>query len=215
MSTAADLLEHAPQSTVHAVERVLRAGKNTAQEALITRTLNALADAVPHISARTAGDAAGETSGYDVLLRILEQPEVLATLRQQNPLAPALVRGLRGREELLQAEGGTISADKAAKLLGITRQSIDNRRRANKLIGLSLGRHGYVYPVWQFTQDGTLAGLTEVLAALDRFTPWMQAQFMITGDARLGGGTPLAALREGRVADVLGAAHAFGEHGAA
>ena len=215
MSAASDLLDRAPRSTVRAVERVLQAGKNTTQEALMTRMLNALADAMPHMSPHAAGDAVGEESGYNVLLRILEQPEVLAALHEQNPLAPAFVRGLRGREELLQAEGGAISANEAATLLGVTRQSVDNRRRANQLIGLSLGRRGYVYPLWQFTQDGTLTGLTDVLAALQRFSPWMQAQFMTTGDARLGGVTPIQALQEGRVQDVLKAAEVFGEHGAA
>lgn len=215
MSAASDLLDRAPRSTVRAVERVLQAGKNTTQEALITRMLNALADAVPHMSPHAAGDAVGEASGYNVLLRILEQPEVLAALHEQNPLAPAFVRGLRGREELLQAGGGAVGANEAASLLGVTRQSVDNRRRANQLIGLSLGRRGYVYPLWQFTQDGTLTGLTDVLAALQRFSPWMQAQFMTTGDARLGGVTPIHALQGGRIQDVLKAAEAFGEHGAA
>jgi len=74
MSAASDLLDRAPRSTVRAVERVLQAGKNTTQEALITRMLNALADAVPHMSPHAAGDAVGEASGYNVLLRILEQP---------------------------------------------------------------------------------------------------------------------------------------------
>jgi len=214
MSAASDLLDRAPRSTVRAVERVLQAGKNTTQEALITRTLNALADAVPHMSPHAAGDAVGEASGYNVLLRILEQPEVLAVLHEQNPLAPAFVRGLRGREELLQAEGGAIGASEAAKLLGVTRQSVDNRRRANQLIGLSLGRRGFLYPIWQFTQNGTLPGLIETLAALQRFSPWMQVQFMTTGDTHLGGSTPLMALQEGRAHDVLRAAQAFGEHGA-
>lgn len=27
--------------------------------------------------------------------------------------------------------------------------------RANKDIGLAVGRHGYLYPVWQFTRNGT------------------------------------------------------------
>lgn len=210
-----DVLERASRSTRHALERVLRAGENPAQEALIARTLNAVADALPYINERTAGDAAGEPSSYDVLLRILEQPEVLDALRARNPLAPALVRGLRGREELLQAEGGGVSAQDAAMLLGITRQSVDNRRRANRLIGLSLGRRGYVYPVWQFVEGGTLQGLDDVLACLQRFTPWMQAHFMTTGDARLAGQTPLGALREGRIADACRAAQAFGEHGSA
>jgi len=117
MGAASDLLAQAPQSTAQAVARVLRASKNTAQQALVTRALNAVADALPGMGARAAGDAAGEASSYGVLLRLLEQPEVLAALREQDPLAPALVRGLQGREELLQAEGGTITASEAARLI--------------------------------------------------------------------------------------------------
>ncbi|MFI5268667.1 MAG: hypothetical protein ACHQ7M_14935 [Chloroflexota bacterium] len=37
------------------------------------------------------GDAAGDASNYGVLLRMLEQPEVLAALREQSSRAPALV----------------------------------------------------------------------------------------------------------------------------
>ncbi|HEY8746108.1 MAG TPA: hypothetical protein VIU62_23705 [Chloroflexota bacterium] len=214
MSAAADLLAQAPQSTAQAIARVLRASKNTAQQALVTRALNAVADAVPRMDTRAAGDAAGEASSYGVLLRLLEQPEVLAALRVESPLAPALVRGLQGREELLQAEGGTITASEAARLLHVTRQSVDNRRRGNRLIGLSLGRRGYAYPVWQFAESGTLTGLEDVLGDLKHFGPWMQAHFMTTGDRRLDGVTPLHALRDGRIQDVRRAARAFGEHGA-
>ena len=215
MSVATDLLAQAPPSTAHAVARVLRAGKNATQTALVTRALNAVADAVPQMGASDAGDAVGEASSYGVLLRLLEQPEVLAALRDQSPLTPALVRGLHGREELLQAEGGTVSATEAARLLHVTRQSVDNRRRGNRLIGLSLGRRGYAYPVWQFAENGTLVGMEDVLGDLKRFSPWMQAHFMTTGDRRLDGVTPLRALREGRVQEVRRAARAFGEHGAA
>jgi hypothetical protein len=215
MSAASDLLAQAPQSTARAVARVLGASKNTAQQALVTRALNAVADAVPQMGVGDAGDAAGEASSYGVLLRLLEQPEVLAALREQSPLAPALVRGLQGREELLQAGGGTITASEAARLLHVTRQSVDNRRRGNRLIGLSLGRRGYAYPVWQFTESGTFTGFEDVLGDLKHFSPWMQAHFMTTGDRRLDGVTPLDALRDGRVQDVRRAAQAFGEHGAA
>lgn len=215
MSAASDLLAEAPQSMAQAVARVLGASKNTAQQALVTRALNAVADAVPRMGAQAAGDAAGEASSYGVLLRLLEQPEVLAALRDQSPLAPALVRGLHGREELLQSEGGTITASEAARLLHVTRQSVDNRRRGNRLIGLSLGRRGYAYPVWQFTESGTLAGLEDVLRDLKRFSSWMQAHFLTTGDRRLDGMTPLDGLRDGRVQAVRRAAQAFGEHGAA
>ena len=139
----------------------------------------------------------------------------LAVLRQQDPLAPARLRGLREREKLLQVEGGTVGVDEAAALLGISRQAVDKRRRAGKLIGLTLGRRGYMYPVWQFSQGGTLPGLEEVLTELRGHDPWMQAIFMLSENTRLSGQAPLHELRHGHVDDVRRAARMLGEHGAA
>jgi hypothetical protein len=164
---------------------------------------------------RALGDAAGAPSDYAVLLRALEQPEALAVLRQQDLLAPARLRGLREREKLLQAEGGTVGVDEAAALLGISRQAVDKRRRAGKLIGLTLGRRGYVYPVWQFSQGGTLPGLEEVLTELRGHDPWMQTIFLLSENTRLSGLVPLHELRHGHVDEVRRAARMLGEHGAA
>jgi hypothetical protein len=103
-----------------------------------------------------------------------------------------------------------------AKLLGISRQAVDKRRRAGKLIGVSLGKRGYAYPIWQFGGGhGTLHGLEDVLEAMSEFGPWTQYAFMIGGNYRLNGETPLACLRRGEVEPVVRAASAYGEHGAA
>lgn len=43
----------------------------------------------------------------------------------------------------------------------------------------------------------------------------MRVNFMLTGDARLGGKRPIDVLREGQIGKVNEAAQAYGEHGAA
>src|SRR5690606_41693050 len=58
----------------------------------------------------------------------------------------ARLRGLRMRARLLAAEGGTLSSTEVADLLGITRQAVNKRRKAGRLIGLATGRRGYAYP---------------------------------------------------------------------
>ena len=219
MSVAGQMLlteaaKKAPRSTVEAAARVLQVGEQPAQATFIARALNALAHLTTEMDERSLGDAAGAPSDYAVLLRALEHPEALAVLRQQDPLAPARLRGLREREKLLQAEGGAVGVDEAAALLGISRQAVDKRRRAGKLIGLTLGRRGYVYPVWQFSQGGTLPGLEEVLTELRGHDPWMQVIFMLSENTRLGGLAPLHELRHGHVDDVRRAARMLGEHGA-
>ena len=152
---------------------------------------------------------------FQVLVAALLQPEVLEQESSRDPLASAVARGVAARTSVLEAEGGTWTTSDVAKHLDVERQAVDKRRRTGKLLALSLGRRGYVYPAWQFTRSGTLPGLAEVLKALSVKDPWMAAEFFLTGDPRLGRRTPLEEMRAGNVSTVLEAARGFGEHGAA
>ncbi|MBI3971349.1 MAG: hypothetical protein HY332_08665 [Chloroflexi bacterium] len=153
-------------------------------------------------------------SSYSTLVSALQSPDALVALLADDPLAAARLRGLQARERLLQTEGGTLTAGQVAKLLGVTQQAVDKRRRAGRLLALNLGRRGSAYPAWQFGPDGVLDGFEAVLAAL-AVSPWTQASWFLSGDVRLGGETPLAALRRGNVDAVQRAARASGEHSAA
>jgi hypothetical protein len=160
------------------------------------------------------GDVEGwRDDGRRFLLRALDAPEVVEALVRDDPLAEARLAGLRSKTFLLQAEGGAVPVKEAAAMLGLTRRAIDRRRRAGKLIGLTMGRRGYLYPAWQFGEHGTIPGLEETLAALDSFGPWSQVSWFISPNTRLGGRAPLSVLREGQVEPVVGAAQLYGEQG--
>jgi hypothetical protein len=112
-------------------------------------------------------------------------------------------------------EGGTYSAEQVGESLGITRQAVEKRRRAKKLIALFLGRHGYRYPVWQLTESKVLPGLEKVLAVLAPHDEWMQVAFFVSENPRLEKRTPIEMLKAGELGQVLDAAEVYGEHGAA
>jgi hypothetical protein len=150
-------------------------------------------------------------SDIEELIEVLQRPEVLADLRRRDPLAPARLRGLRAKKQLLEAEGGVASGRELAQALGITRQAVDKRRLNNKLIGIDLGRRGYAYPVWQID----LEGFDAVLSELAEYDPWTQALFMLSANPWLEGETPLAVLRRGEFDAVLAAARLYGEQTAA
>ncbi len=207
--------QKAPRSTVEAAARVLRAGPEPMQAAFVARALNALAQLVEDLDDRALSDAAGATSDYAALLKALEQPEVLAVLRQTDPLASARLRGIEARARLLDAEGGTLAAEQVARHLSISRQAVDKRRRSRRLLALSTGRRGYLYPVWQFGPDGVLAGFEEILRDLRAHDPWAQAAFFLNGSLFLDGTSPLAELRLENVEGVRRAALGYGEQGAA
>ncbi|PPQ27573.1 hypothetical protein [Rhodopila globiformis] len=56
-----------------------------------------------------------------------------------EPLAPLIARNAGHRLDLLQAAGGTPNASVVARLLAISRQAVDKRRRSNGLLGLRQG----------------------------------------------------------------------------
>ena len=172
----------------------------------LTRAIQALITLVEEAPVEAATAAA---SDYDLFLKLLQQPEVMQALPSQDPLAAAKLRGLLAKPQLLEAEGGCLSSQEAATVLGITRQAVDKRRGKGRLIGLPVGRV-YVYPAWQFTPGKTLSGLEQVLQVLQVQDPWMQTVWMVNGNHRLAGRSPLEVLRQGNLDAVLEAAQLYG-----
>lgn len=177
----------------------------------LTRAIRALVTLVEEVPVE---EATAAPSDYDLFLTLLQQPEVMQVLPCRDPLAEARIRGLMAKRQLLEAEGGCMSSDSAALALGIRRQSVDKRRVKGKLIGLPAGRTK-VYPAWQFVDGQTLPGLEQVLKHLGVHDPWMQTAWMLNGNSRLSGRSPLEVLREGNLEAVLDAAQIYGEQGAA
>lgn len=178
----------------------------------LTRALNALRDLAKH---SYVSNAACASTDLELFLKLLEEPETLNILRKSDPLAGAKLRGIRAKTRLLEAEGGCVSDDEAAQILGVSRQSIAKARAKGQYFALPRGQTGYVYPAWQFETGRPIAGLKEVLEALREHDAWMQVSFMLSPNKRLDNKRPLDVLRKGHIADVVTAASSLGEHGAA
>src|SRR6202012_2605832 len=112
-----------------------------------------------------------------------------------DPLVAAKLRGLQLRQQMLETAGGTLSSQKVAEVLGISRQGVDKRRSSNQILALTQGRRGYRYPRFQFDEGKILAGFEEGLGELKALDPWMQLNFFTSAHERLGGETPIKALR--------------------
>lgn len=197
-----------------AAQVLVRLSEPTRQIAA-TRALRAVSQAIVHAPIQALADAASAATDVEVLVRALQQPDAIEILKSDDRLGPARLRGLQERGRLLAVEGGTLSAPDAARHLHLSRQAVNKRRQQGALVGLNAGRHGYLYPAWQFVRAGTIAGLEALLDGLKGHDPWMQHTFVVSRNARLQGETPLRAIREGKLNEALAAARAFGEHGAA
>lgn len=215
----------APGPAVEAAAQLLAdAGNHPTTAPFITRAMKLMAALAEQIGPDDLSTDASAASDYETVLRTLSRPEALAMLRvpsggsdveTKQRLWKARLRGLMEQTRLLDFEGGTISASEAGAVLHLTRQAVDKRRRAGKLVALKFGRRGYAYPVWQFASGGTLPGLEQVLAVIQWDDSWMQAVFILGNNARLDGERPLDMLRRGDIDAVVRAARAYGEHGAA
>lgn len=116
-------------------------------------------------------------------------------------------RGDERKKQLLEAEGGCLTAAEVAERLGITRQGVDKRRAQGKLVAVTHYKRGYLYPKWQFGVEG----FEKVLEALSEEDSWTLMIFMLSPVPRFEGETPLQLLRQGRLEEVLRFAETWGD----
>jgi hypothetical protein len=125
----------------------------------------------------------------------------------------ALDRGVLLRKEMEEAEGGSRSSEQIAELLGITRQAVDQRRKARRLIAWQDAAGHWRFPLWQFNEAGRpFADLEAILAELPG-DPWSYMIFFLSESEMLRG-RPLDLLRRDKAKQVRLAAMRFGRQGA-
>ena len=161
--------------------------------------------AIDHI-ARSAtvevlADALAASTDFGAVARALRDPDAFPAALALDPMADALARGVAEREGLAARAQGLLSAEQAGRALGgISRQAVDKRRRARLLLAVRVASD-WRYPAAQIGPDGEMvAGLADILRDLGDLGPWAILDFLLAGDAALGGLSPLDALRGGGAA---------------
>jgi hypothetical protein len=188
--------------------------EDPARKIFLERAFEAVIQITQALPTQALEQTAAAGNNVLVLLRALQSPEILPELERYEPLASPYLKGLQAQQELLREAGGLMTSEEAAKLLGLTRQAVDKRRQANKLIAIPQGQRAFGYPVCQFDAKGPLPGLDQVLVALGPHDGWMLLTFLLSPNGHLDGQTPADLLRRGEVSAVSRAASMFGEHGA-
>jgi hypothetical protein len=131
----------------------------------------------PGITIREITTQLSDVDDADVILRAMSDTDLVVsspTALQVDPV-DAMFDGALSREE-------------AAQRIGSTPEDVSQRIVAGKLVGLRRGGD-WRFPLWQFTGDGTLPALDELIAVwpgtLVSLSTWATAQ-----SADLGGRTP-------------------------
>jgi hypothetical protein len=99
-------------------------------------------------------------------------------------------------------------------MLGITRQAVDKRRSRRALLAVPSGSGEYLFPACQFTTDGVVHGLEDVLQTFQIQSRWTQLSALTASAPALGGKTILEAMKSGRVEKAIDVAASFGEQAA-
>jgi hypothetical protein len=183
--------------------------------AFVTRATQAVESWSRRLSSRELAVAVAEPRDELVVLRAMQRPEAWAGVLDSDPLARARARGVEKLRALLAAEGGAVGVDELAGALHISRQAVDKRRRAGKLLALPRGGNRWIFPAWQVARGRAVHGLEDVLEALRGRDPWSQLVFFLTPNRLLGNRSPLQALRGGELAAVVRAVEGSGEQGLA
>jgi hypothetical protein len=131
-----------------------------------------------------------------------------------NRLANALARGITVRQKLMEAEGGSLSAEEAAREIGISKTAILKRYQKGQIVAWRQERQNAArFPVWQFKEHKVLDGLEEVLKVLNaasRLDDFGRMLFFLSNMGLLGKKRPVDCLRAGQVKKVLQAAEGYG-----
>ena len=126
-----------------------------------------------------------------------------------------LASGILARKELEQAEGGSLSSEEVAELLGLKhRPSVAYKRRARELIAWRVTTGKWRYPRWQFTANGILPGIRECLKALQTDNGFGAMIFFLSPRHSLGGKRPLDLLRKGDIKEAVAVAERHDTHAA-
>lgn len=133
-----------------------------------------------------------------------------------DKLARAHVRGLEVRQQLADAEGGSLSSEDVARLIGISKTAVLKRLAAGRLLAWREERlQAARFPGWQFDKHGqVLTGIEDVMDILnqdERLDAWGKILFFLQEKRSLGNRRPLDVLREGRLKEICLAAHSYAE----
>jgi len=136
--------------------------------------------------------------------------------KREDKFALAVARGWEARQQLVEAEGGSLSSEEVARLLRISKTAVLKRLEAGRLVAWREERlQAARFPRWQFDEHGqVLAGLTDVLDCLGQdqgLDAWGKILFFLQTKNSLGDKRPLDLLREAKVKEVCLAAQAYAE----
>jgi hypothetical protein len=170
---------------------------NAIQDAFIRRTAHAIERLATRADEATLVEAMAAPTDFGTLARVLiDFGAIGSAVAEIDPGAVDLAREIEHRTDVVRRAGGMLSAEAVGKLLNISRQAVDKRRRNETLLAIRQGGD-WQYPRAQFHEHEVIPALADVVRGLKESGPWVTLEFLITEDDVLGDISPRAALLSG------------------
>jgi hypothetical protein len=167
------------------------------QDAFIRRTAHAIERLATQADEAILVEAMAAPTDFGTLARVLTDFGAIGSaVAEIDPDAVDLAREIEHREAVVRRAGGMLSAEDAGKLLHMSRQGVDKRRRSKALLAVRQGGD-WLYPRAQFHEHEAIPGLADVIRGFEASGPWVTLEFLVTEDDVLGGLTPREALLKG------------------
>jgi hypothetical protein len=122
-----------------------------------------------------------------------------------HALAQARARGAVWVADVLKSPD-MVSAREFGPLVGMSHETVNQKRKSSEILGLKGSTRGYRFPLWQITPQGLpLPGLKALFETLGG-EPWTVHRFLLMRHNELAGQTALEALKAGRSDAVIAVA---------
>jgi hypothetical protein len=173
-------------------------------------------DSIPHIEAlrerietklAIARELAAEKSK---LAAATQQLAIGAKARVTPPASAELGYGAavaRGAEARTRLFNHMLSSERVGNMLGVTRETVNTRRKDGLLLGVTNGGRSFRYPAWQW-EESVAQAMPDLLRILKDLDPWAQYLFFTQANPLLDGRIPLDCIRSGD-AGVMSAAISY------
>lgn len=166
---------------------------------LHVRLLKLLTNVFQQWSEEKASGSLGSLTDAELLQKLAASGSIAGALRTREARKQA--RRVAAKIEFfenLKEFGGVLKSQSVARTLGVTRQTINNHIKKGTLIAIQEGTD-YLYPAFQFVENGKLPHLEEILGLLKNVSAEAQCTFFLNPIALEGADAelPYVLLRDG------------------
>lgn len=189
------------QKSIHAIVDTLTAAVERVPEAAAAsvRMLKILTSVFERWSEEKSNESLGALTDAELLQKLAVSGAITGALstRETRKQARRVAAKIEFFEHLKEF-GGVLKTQEVTKILGMTRQSVNNHVKKGTLIALQEGTD-YLYPAFQFAVDKKLPYLDEVLGLLKNVSAEAQCTFFLSpvAFAEKGMELPCVVLRNG------------------